>query len=138
MGALSASGCPLGVAGDVDFQKNVLRASFAMLQNAVEPTIEDYPIEAPVESGSREWSCPVSFAVTEDESISGRLLAEINLMAPWSAETRAARGRTLFGVTGAGPNQVEQVAKALGEIADGGNVNDLPAGISVGNLRCRC
>lgn len=99
-----------------------------MLQNAVEPTIEDYPIEAPVESGSREWSCPVSFAVTEDESISGRLLAEINLMAPWSAETRAARGRTLFGVTGAGPNQVEQVAKALGEIADGGNVNDLPAG----------
>ena len=27
-----------------------------------------------------------------------------------------------------GPNQVEQVAKALGEIADDGNVNDLPAG----------
>ena len=49
-------------------------------------------------------------------------------MAPWSAETRAARGRTLFGVTGAGPNQVEQVAKALGEIADGGNVNDLQRG----------
>ena len=24
-----------------------------MLQNAVEPTIEDYPVEAPVESGSR-------------------------------------------------------------------------------------
>ena len=73
-----ALGRPLGAAGDTDFQKNVLRASFAMLQSAVEPTIEDYPIEAPVESGSSEWSCPVSFAVVEDESISARLLAEIN------------------------------------------------------------
>jgi hypothetical protein len=123
-----ALGRPLGVAGDADFQKNVLRASLAMLQNAVEPTIEDYSIEAPLESGSNEWSCPVSFTVPEDESISARLLAEINLMAPWSAETRAARGRTLFGVTGAGPDQVELVAKALGEIADHGRVSDLPAG----------
>ena len=123
-----ALGRPLGVAGDADFQKDVLRASFAMLKNAIEPTIEDYPIEAPVESSSSDWSCPVSFAVAEDESISARLLAEINLMAPWSAETRAARGRTLFGATGAGQNQVEQVAKALGEIADHGNVRDLPAG----------
>ena len=123
-----ALGRPLGTVGDTDFQKNVLRASFAMLQSAVEPTIEDYPIEAPEESGSSEWSCPVSFAVAEDESISARLLAEINLLAPWSAETRAARGRTLFGVTGAGPDQVEQVARALGEIADHGNVINLPAG----------
>ncbi len=123
-----ALGRPLGVAGNADFQKDVLRASFAMLKNATEPTIEDYPIEAPVESGSSDWSCPVSFAVAEDESISARLLAEINLMAPWSAETRAARGRTLFGATGAGKNQVEQVAKALGEIADHGNVRDLPTG----------
>jgi hypothetical protein len=122
-----ALGRPLGVAGDADFQKNVLRSSLAMLQNAVEPTIEDYLIEAPVESASSEWSCPVSFAVAEDESISARLLAEINLMAPWSAETRAARGRTLFGVTGAGPEQVELVAKALGEIADHGNVSDPPS-----------
>jgi hypothetical protein len=122
-----ALGRPLGTAGDTEFQKNVLRASFEMLQSAVEPTIEDYPIEAPVESGSSDWSCPVSFAVAEDESISARILAEINLMAPWSAETRATRGRTLFGVTGAGPDQVEQVARALGEIADHGNVTDLPA-----------
>ena len=123
-----ALGRPLGVAGDAEFQKGVLRASFAMLQNAVEPTIEDYPVEAPVESGSSEWSCPVSFPVADNKSISARLLAEINLMAPWSAETRAARGRTLFGVTGARPDQVEQVAIALGEIADKGNVTDLPQG----------
>ena len=42
-----ALGRPLGVAGDPGFQKEVLRASFAMLESAVEPTIEDYPIEAP-------------------------------------------------------------------------------------------
>lgn len=122
-----ALGRPLGVAGDPEFQKEVLRASFAMLESAVEPTIEDYPIEAPLESGTGEWSCPVNFAVAMDDSISARLLAEINLLAPWSAETRAARGRTLFGVTGVEPDQVELVAKAVGEIADQGNVSDLPA-----------
>ena len=98
-----------------------------MLESAVEPTIEDYPIEAPLESGTGEWSCPVNFAVAMDDSISARLLAEINLMAPWSAETRATRDRTLFGVTGVEPDQVELVAKAVGEIADQGNVSDLPA-----------
>ena len=121
-------GRPLGAAGDAGFQKNVVRAALSMLETATEPTIEDYPVEAPVEAQSDDWVCPVSFPVKNDESVTARLIGEINLLAPWSAETRSVRGRTLFGVTGALPDQVESVARALGSIAEQGNLIDLPEG----------
>jgi hypothetical protein len=97
-----------------------------MLATANEPTIDDYPIEAPPESGAGEWACPVSFPVIEDESITARLVAEVTRLAPWSAETRATRGRTLFGVTGASPDQVEVLARALGKLAEQGNLHQPP------------
>lgn len=121
-----ALGRPLGSADDPAFQKQVMRAAFGMLATATEPTIEDYPIEAPAEAEAGEWACPVSFPVKEDESITARLLAEVTRLAPWSAETRAARGRTLFGVTGASPDQVENLARALGSIAEQGNLGEAP------------
>ena len=121
-----ALGRPLGKAGDGDFQKNVVRAALGMLETATEPTIEDYPVEVPAEAQTRDWVCPVSFPVKSDESITARLISEINLLAPWSAETRAQRGRTLFGVTGAAPDQIESVARAFGSIADQGNLTALP------------
>ena len=123
-----ALGRPLGKAGDSDFQKNVVRAALRMLETATEPTIEDYPVEAPAEAQPSDWVSPVSFPVKSDESITARLISEINLLAPWSAETRAQRGRTLFGVTGAAPDQIESVARAFGSIADGGNLAELPEG----------
>lgn len=121
-----ALGRPLGSAADPDFQKQVVRASLGMLATATEPSIEDYPVEAPAEAHVDEWVCPVSFEVPTDESISARLLAEVARLAPWSAETRAARGRTLFGATGATPDQVESVARALGSIAMHGDVTQPP------------
>lgn len=121
-----ALGRPLGSAEDPEFQKDVIRASLAMLATATEPTIEDYPIEAPEEAGPEVWACPLNLPVTDDDSYRGRLLAEVARFKPWSAETRAARGRTLFGASGAGPDQVEEVAAALGTIADGGNVIAAP------------
>jgi hypothetical protein len=122
-----ALGRPLGSADDPEFQKQVMRAALGMLATATQPTIEDYPIEAPEEAEPGEWVCPVSFPVKEDESITARLVAEVTRLAPWSAETRAARGRTLFGVTGAAPDQIEAVARALGTIADHGNLAEPPA-----------
>jgi len=123
-----ALGRPFGSAADPDFQKGVLRAALGMLATSTEPTIEDYPIEAPVEATAGEWVCPVSFEVSKDNSITSRLVAEVTRLAPWSAETRAARGRTLFGVTGAAPDQIEAVARALGSIAEGGDLRATPAG----------
>ncbi len=122
-----ALGRPLGSAADPQFQKQVLRAALGMLSTATEPTIEDYPVEAPAEAQPSEWACPVSFAVAQDTSITARLVAEVTRLAPWSSETRAARGRTLFGVTGAGPEQIQEVARAFGGIAESGNLTDLPA-----------
>jgi hypothetical protein len=45
---------------------------------------------------------------------------------PWAAETRRRRGRTLFGLSGATPNQVDDVATVLAAIAESGNVTDQP------------
>ena len=42
-----ALGRPLGAIDDSEFQKNVMRTAFGLLDTAVEPTIEDYQIEAP-------------------------------------------------------------------------------------------
>ncbi len=121
-----ALGRPLGSSASAEFQKNVMRAAFRMLETAVDPTIEDYPIEAPVEAEAGNWVCPVNFPISDTESITDRLIAEINRMAPWSAETRKARGRSLFGVTGAAVEQVESVARALGAMAEDGNLNQMP------------
>ena len=35
-------GRPLGSVDDSDFQKNVMRAAFGLLDTAIKPTIEDY------------------------------------------------------------------------------------------------
>ncbi|MCY4533351.1 MAG: hypothetical protein OXC84_13645 [Gammaproteobacteria bacterium] len=121
-----ALGRPLGSADDPEFQKDVMRAAFGMLATASEPTIVDYPRDAPEEAEPGEWACPVSFPVKEDESHTARLVAEVTRLAPWSNETRTARGRTLFGVTGATPDQIEAVARALGTIADHGDVTEPP------------
>ena len=122
-----ALGRPLGTSNDPDFQKQVMRAALGMLETASQPTIEDFPIDVPAEAQPHEWVCPVSFPVANDESITTRLIAEVTRLAPWSAETRAARGRSLFGVTGATPDQVDSVARALGSIADHGDVTQPPA-----------
>jgi len=93
-----------------------------MLDTATKPTIEDYPIDAPAEADAGQWACPVNFPVATDASITDRLVSEVTRLAPWSAETRAARGRTLFGVTGAGLDQAEAVARAVGHIAEHGEL----------------
>ena len=88
--------------------------------------VEDYLTEAPDEADAGQWVCPVNFAVAEDESVTARLLAEVTRLAPWSAETRAKRGRTIFGVTGAAPHTIEAVARALGTLAEHGNLSEAP------------
>ncbi len=121
-----ALGRPLGSAADPAFQTEVLRAAFALVGSATEPTIEDYPIEAPEEAGPAAWSCPLSIPAPELESITDRLTAEVARLAPWAAETRSTRGRTLFGATGASADQVDDVARALGTIADDGDLDVAP------------
>ena len=121
-----ALGRPLGSADDPAFQTEVLRATFGLLDSATGPTIEDSAMEAPDEAGPGVWACPLGLPAPEQVTITDRLLAEVARLAPWSAETRAARGRTLFGATGAAPDQVEAVARAIGTIADDGELTIAP------------
>ena len=96
-----------------------------MLSTATEPTIEDYPTDAP-SVGPEAWACPVSLDVELDDSLAGRLLAEVSRLRPWAAETRRSRGRTLFGLSGAGPDEVDDVAIVLATVAESGNVTGPP------------
>ena len=119
-------GRPLGSAGNPEFQKGVIRSALGMLETATEPTIEDFPVEAPSEAGPGVWACPVSFAKPAENTITERLVAEVIRMAPWSLETRRTRGRTLFGVTGAQTDQYETLARAVGSLADSGEITTAP------------
>ncbi|MEM9036567.1 MAG: hypothetical protein AAGD18_18370 [Actinomycetota bacterium] len=120
-------GRPLGVPGDADFQLDVMRAALGMLATATEPTIEDYPTEAPG-AGPEAWACPLNLGGSADDSLAGRLRAEVGRLRPWSAETRRRRGRTMFGLSGAAPDQVDEVVEALIGIAESGDVASAPAG----------
>ncbi|MEL7207456.1 MAG: hypothetical protein AAGK32_04355 [Actinomycetota bacterium] len=123
-----ALGRPLGSAADPEFQKDVIRAALGLLETATEPTIEDYPMEAPEEAGPGQWSCPLSLDLDPDDTLAGRLAAEVDRLRPWSAQTRAERGRTLFGASGADVDQVDEVAAALAHLAETGALTEHPPG----------
>lgn len=118
-----ALGRPLGSAEDPDYQKMVMRAAFAMLETATEHTIEDLDVEIPDEAGPGQWACPLNLGPAADDGLAGRLASEVARLRPWSEETRTARGRTLFGASGAAPDQVEAVARTLATIAETGQVS---------------
>ena len=124
-----ALGRPLGSAADPDFQKDVMRAAFELLATLTEPTIVDYEVEAPQEAEAGQWACPLNLAPDEaDVSLAGRLAAEVERLRPWSMETRRHRGRTLFGASGAAEDQVDEVAAALGHVAESGDLTKRPPG----------
>jgi hypothetical protein len=120
-------GRPLGIPGDADFQLGVMRTALGMLATTTEPTIEDYPIDAPG-AGPEVWACPLSLAFESDESLVGRLRAEVTRLRPWATETRRSRSRTLFGLSGAAPDQVDEVVAALAAVAESGDVMQVPPG----------
>ncbi|MGK0274274.1 MAG: hypothetical protein ACI9N0_000648, partial [Ilumatobacter sp.] len=121
-----ALGRPLGSAEDPEFQKRVMRDAFALLVTATGPTIADYDGPLPEEAGPGQWACPLNLGPVIDDTLTGRLLAEVGRLKTWSSQTRATRGRTLFGVSGAGPDQIDDVARALASIVDAESITELP------------
>jgi len=121
-----ALGRPLGSAADPEFQKQVMRAAFDVLETATEPTIVDFDQDSPDEAGPGVWACPLNFDPPGDLSLADRLRAEVARLRPWALETRRERGRSLFGASGARPEQVDEVVKMLVAIADSGEVHRQP------------
>ncbi len=129
-------GRPLGVPNDPDFQRDVLRATLNLLQTLDQHSIVDYPVEAPGESFSDTWACPVSFEAPDADSLSGRLRAESQRLAPWWLETYRARTRTLVGASAPLPDEpgpeltvqerVETLVSVLSAVAEGASIDAIP------------
>ncbi|MEM8618856.1 MAG: hypothetical protein AAGF73_03960 [Actinomycetota bacterium] len=119
-------GRPLGSASDAEFQRSVVRAALDLLSTQTEPGIVDFPTDAPDVGEQEPWACPLNLAPATGDSFADRLSAEASRFLPWAAETRRRRGRSLFGASGAAPDQQREVVQALGSIADSGDLTDVP------------
>ena len=120
-------GRPYGVPGDADFQREVLRAVLRLLETATEPTIEDYPIDAPIGAGPGVWACPIALPSPEGSELAQALRAEVDRLRPWYEENRRARGRTTFGMSGATPEEVDAVVAFVLAFAEGHDFKQIPA-----------
>ena len=130
-------GRPFGVPDDPDFQRDVLRAALDLLPTLTEHGIVDYPVEAPEDSFSHTWACPVSFVASDADSLGARLRGEAQRLAPWWRETHRARGRTLVGASAPVPDgpdrevtvpqHVDTLAAALVNVAEGAPLDTPPA-----------
>ena len=120
-------GRPLGIADDPDFQRDVLRSALGLLETATEPTIADYPHDAPDGGGDGVWACSVALPQPELSDLERALRAEVDLLTPWYDEARRRRGRTTVGISGATPEQIDDVVSFIVAIAEGSGFSEVPA-----------
>ncbi len=120
-------GRPLGSPDQPDFQRDVLLASLRLLESATEPTLADYPHDAPT-SGDDPWACAVALTppepATASEALRDQLIEEIRQLAPWHAESIKRRGRTTVGISGVSIGQIEELATLLADFASGAEPSD--------------
>lgn len=119
-------GRPLGVADDREFQTDVLRSALGLLETATEPTIVDYPHEAPDGGGDGVWACAIELPAPEVSELEASLRAEIDLLMPRYLEARRRRGRTTFGMSGATLEQMDQLVSYAVAVAEGSGFVEIP------------
>lgn len=98
-------GRPLGAPDDAGFQRDVLRATLALLDAPSGPVLADYPHEAPASPGDADadmegWVCPISLPPPTSDDPAANLLAEIAEMRPWHDLAVERFGRTTTGASG--------------------------------------
>ncbi|MDE2890997.1 MAG: hypothetical protein OXN86_00615 [Chloroflexota bacterium] len=120
-------GRPLGSPDHPDFQRDVLLNALQLLETATEPTIDDYPQDAPI-SGDDPWACAIMVSppepADETEALRDQLVEEIRQLAPWHRESINRRGRTTVGISGATVEQMEDLAVLLADFATGTEPSD--------------
>jgi len=97
------------------------------LETATEPTIADYPREAPDGNGDGVWACSVSLPEPDISDLEAALRTEVDLLTPWYEETRRRRGRTTVGISGATPEQIDAVVSFVAACAEDASFWDAPA-----------
>ena len=120
-------GRPFGVADDPDFQRDVLRSALALLDTATGPTIVDYPHEAPDGGGDGLWSCAIALPEPDVSDLESAIWAEVDLLTPWYEQARRRRQRTTVGISGAKPEEIEQIVSFVVAVAQGSGFNEIPA-----------
>jgi hypothetical protein len=127
-------GRPLGEPNDEAFQLDVLRAVLALCEAPQGPVLEDYPHDSPSMAPPEDlWACPVSFpspeATTEGEALRQQVAQEIRMLGPWYEEGRKQRGRTTVGISGKGPESIEEMAAIIATYGAGEEI-DIPQGFA--------
>jgi hypothetical protein len=89
-------GRPFGVPDDPPFQRRVLEAALDLLARTDGPVLADYPEHVPEVTDFSGWSCPINLAPAAVDS----LAAEIDRLATWYDQARAAHDRTTVGISG--------------------------------------
>jgi len=120
-------GRPFGVADDSEFQTDVLRSALGLLETAAEPTIVDYPHEAPDGGVDGVWACAIELPTPELSELESSLRAEIDLLMPRYLEARRRRGRSTFGISGATLEQMDQLVSYAVYVAEGSGFDEIPA-----------
>ena len=133
-------GRPLGVPNDPDFQKRVMTAAFALLDEEDGPILADYPEDVPEgaadidEDSMTGMMCPIDLPKPPDASaptseIGKALVQEIGSLAPWYDLAVRTRGRTTVGPSGL---SIDACAKYLSAFLDDQDAapprDDMPAG----------
>lgn len=120
-------GRPLGVPGDADFQKRVLRAALNLLERTDGPFIVDHDEDVPAGTAPADgdgWICPVSFpSPAGEETPAVALKHEVQGLKPWYDLGLERRGRTTFGISGL---SVDDVAAYIAAFAERGIEADNP------------
>ncbi|MCG8543470.1 MAG: hypothetical protein MJE12_04600, partial [Alphaproteobacteria bacterium] len=104
-------GRPIGVPNDPDFQKRVMMAAFALLDEKEGPLLVDYPEDVPEAAGGVDEDamtgmvCPIDLPALPDpdaptSEIGQALMKEIGSLAPWYEVAVRSRGRTTVGPSG--------------------------------------
>jgi hypothetical protein len=132
-------GRPLGVPNDPAFQKQVMKAAFALLDAENGPILTDYPEDVPEQATALDEDammgmvCPIDLPKPPDASaptseIGIALMKEIASLAPWYDLAVRTRGRTTVGPSGL---SIDAAAKYLAAFLDDRNAapprDDMPA-----------
>lgn len=133
-------GRPIGVPNDAEFQKEVIKAAFELLDAESGPVLVDYPVEIPEDATALDedamtgMACPIDLPALPDETaptseIGKALMTEIASLAPWYDLAVTTRGRTTVGPSGL---SIDDAAKYVANFLDDQDTpcprDDMPVG----------
>ena len=98
-------GRPFGNPNDPGFQRNVIRAALALLEDAAGPVLKDYPVSIPVHTGRMSYGLPHDVVSNPEDwadldALLATVQAEIEQWRPDYEKAVALHGRTTVGASG--------------------------------------